>query len=133
MFYRFITANWKAFIFTFLVLYASLSNMNSMDTAGFFSFPHADKLVHFLMFLVLTLSWLSGISKYYRHHRKKVLLYPVGISIFIFGVLMELLQHYISSGRTAELTDILANTLGIIAAFILFRWLKEQQWIYQFL
>jgi len=107
--------------------------MDKVDSPGIFNFSHADKIVHFFMYLVLSLSWLGGMLKFYYRRKKKVKLYLVGILVFIYGVLMEVLQFCLSTGRSAEFADIMANTLGILSAFVLFKWIKKQQWIYRLL
>lgn len=133
MFYRFLSTTWKALFFTCLVLYASISPIDEVDSSGILNFPYADKIAHFFMYLVLTLSWLGGMHKYYYRSRKKVNRYLVGILVFIFGVFMEVLQFCLTTGRSAEFADIMANTLGILFAIVLLKWLINQQHIYKLL
>ena len=85
------------------------------------------------MYIILTLSWLGGISKFNHNNRTKSQFYLLAVLLFFYGMLMEFLQYVLNTGRTAELGDILANTLGILSAFILFRWIKTKKWLYQFL
>jgi VanZ family protein len=93
-----------------LVIFLSLtSNPVDIDTG----LPYQDKLSHFVAYFSLTL-WFMQIY-HVRHH----VIWWV-IFFLCLGMLMEYLQGY-DSNRYSELGDMIANTLGVVAAVALAR------------
>lgn len=83
---------------------ASLLPIPSMTVA-----PGVDKLEHFIAYFTLALLG-SGIVTRER-------LWIVMARCFAFGAAIELLQGLLTSGRMADWADILANGLGVSAAW----------------
>lgn len=76
-----------------------------------FNFKNEDKVIHFTLFFIFTyLFYASRITK------RKTHLYLIPISL---GILIECLQFISGWGRTFEPLDILANSLGVFAAYFL--------------
>ena len=63
-----------------------------------------DKWLHGITFLFLAV-WFSG-----QYSRKRYV--RIGMGLFVFGIIIELCQRMVSY-RTAELMDLLADTVGI--------------------
>ena len=76
-----------------------------------------DKFLHLFAYLTLTTSWL--ISKEVKF--KKIADIVILICCFIFGIIIEVLQVSITTYRSASFLDVIANSLGIILGFILFK------------
>ena len=79
-------------------------------------FSWFDKLVHFCMYAgISTLSWME----YGRCHKttgaKPILLGAV-LAPVLMGGLVELAQAYLTTYRTGDWSDFLANALGVMAA-----------------
>lgn len=81
-------------------------------------FPHADKVVHFLMFF-----GFAGIVYYdfFKHifpkrveRREGIIICLIGI---FFGATIEVMQDFI--GRSADVLDAIADSAGAIVAIIL--------------
>jgi len=68
-----------------------------------------DYIFHFFSYLIVTVLALKGFSQ------KKIVL----IFFFIQGITIEILQIF--TGRSFELNDIFFNSVGIISAFLIFR------------
>lgn len=81
--------------------------------------PHLDKLVHFSLYFVLTV--LSLIVYRKPKLRGKILIMT---GIFVFSLLIEIMQGILPFGRTFSLTDLLANLSGIATGFLLFQVVK---------
>ena len=76
------------------------------DKTGVLSwFARNDKWVHGITFLTLSI-WFTGLF-----HKKSY--WQIGIGLLIFGLLIEACQRMLIY-RTAEWTDVGANTAGII-------------------
>jgi VanZ family protein len=93
-----------------LVVYLS---MTSSPVKLNFGFMYQDKVFHALAYFAL-MFWFAQI--YHEKIQRRML-----VLIFLLqGLLMEYLQS-MDSARTAELADMLANTAGVILAFVLTR------------
>ncbi|NRB78881.1 MAG: VanZ family protein [Saccharospirillaceae bacterium] len=82
----------------------SLSPSESVPQVGGY-----DKIVHFLSYLILSMSFWLGFQK-----AKPVWL--VLILLIMFGVLIEILQSFVP-GRLMSLMDAIANGLGILVGY----------------
>ena len=77
----------------------------------------SDKTYHLIAYFLLMLSWLYAFFKKekFQEHVKYIIL-----GCFIFGIIIEILQGVITSYRTASYLDILANTIGVLLAVVIF-------------
>lgn len=73
-----------------------------------------DKVIHFILFFVLTILWLSAIS-----HGKVGPGLAVLTFMLAFSVLSELYQEWLPFGRTADLMDSAADAFGAMSGFLL--------------
>lgn len=104
------------FIYTVLLFIATLLPLDTIQSGGkswfsFLAFKNSDKIVHFIMFFILT-----GLLIIAYQSLKKIGFITIPI---IMGIVIEILQHTMGGGRTFDIWDIAANTLGTIAAFFL--------------
>lgn len=79
---------------------------------------HADKYQHAVAYFVVTLSWIWSFQT--RNNNKSMQLWIL-LAVFLFGVLMEVLQEVMTNYRTADVFDVLANTSGIVLAYLFFK------------
>lgn len=82
-----------------------------------------DKLQHSLAYFVLCYSWLISRDVKFR----SVSYVFVLIGCLAFGIIIEVLQGYLTTYRTASLLDILSNSLGIGLGFIVFTFFKRKK------
>ena len=77
----------------------------------------SDKTYHLIAYFLLMLSWLYAFFKKekFQEYVKYIIL-----GCFIFGIIIEILQGIITSYRTASYLDILANTIGVMLAVVIF-------------
>ena len=101
------------------VLYASLSS-KSPDTP-LFHIPNFDKIVHFGMYFGLTFLLIP----IQNGSKKRINISSVVIAV-VFGLIMELTQYLMHTGRDASLYDALANTVGAMAGLLFYRKIFEQ-------
>ena len=83
--------------------------------------PHFDKIVHFSMYFVFTLFLLAGFTRQYGKTSFKAYFFGFLIA-FCCGVAIELLQS--SVGRSCNIRDAVANTVGMLIAMSLYRPVK---------
>lgn len=74
-----------------------------------FSFKHGDKVIHFTLFFMFT------VLLYFTTYCKKKI-YLLGIPI-LFGIGIEIIQYLMGMGRTFDILDIIANSLGVLLAY----------------
>lgn len=117
--YNLFTISWAAVILlTTLLPSTSLPAVSVWELFSFDSFAHA------FMFCVLSFLMIVGMSKQFTfprlHH------YAVRGSLFVstmFGIAIELLQHYFIYGRQGDIIDVVANTIGCLFGIVLFKWI----------
>ncbi len=113
-------------IFLFIALaYTALATFLSLGSPG--DVPIADgqqldKVAHFLAYFVFTAIWFFY---FYRINNPRPLLFALVFAI-VYGILMEMLQGMMNVGRTADLYDSLANTLGALTAVFLVNMLRKR-------
>ena len=106
----------------YLVVIALLSLLPSYDIPDIQLFPGADKLVHMCMYLGLSVlaCWSYDIS----HHRMKFM-YLLLVGVFMYGVLMEILQRTMHNGRSFDFKDMIANLTGAIIGLVIYKYLDK--------
>ena len=107
-----------SFTLTVVIIYLSLSS----NAGAFMPASVSDKVLHAFAYTMLTLSWFYAIKKAHDNTRVKIL---IAVSIFIFGIIIEVLQGYMTVNRMMDFKDVIANTIGILIAFNMFRYLLK--------
>ena len=103
-----------AVLITISILFGSLVKSEFIVVE---SISVSDKTYHLIAYFLLMLSWLYAFFKKekFQEHVKYIIL-----GCFIFGIIIEILQGIITSYRTASYLDILANTIGVLLAVVIF-------------
>lgn len=103
---------------TFLLLLPG----NDVDGSSWWETYKIDKLVHVLSFAILALSISITLSKLRvftdTNYRLMILILVV---CTIFGTILEFMQQKLRMGRSAELLDIVADCVGVLLGFVIFR------------
>lgn len=95
---------------------AALSLLPSQDFPQLPLFRGVDKVVHFMMYSIFSLlfSWAMNTElNYFR----LLLIIPVTIG---WGILMEIMQLNMHLGRSFDLYDILANSMGVGSGVLIY-------------
>ncbi|MBW7871345.1 MAG: VanZ family protein [Flavobacteriia bacterium] len=109
-FFRLLFCVYTPLLFLFTLLPIDLIQSESPGWFEKFSFENQDKLVHFLLFFIFTLLFFfSAFTK------RNFLIWLVPL---LTGILIEILQQLTGWGRTFDVFDILANAVGIFAAWL---------------
>lgn len=109
----------KIIAIVYLATVAVLSLMPSRDLPHFTVYPEIDKVVHLCMYLGL--SFLACWSYEISRDRMKPL-YLMVAGVFMYGVLMEILQRTMHNGRNFDFRDMLANLTGAIIGILIYRY-----------
>ncbi len=103
-----------AIAYTLFIFYASLTNIK-VNLAS--AIEHKDKIVHIAMYCTYTIIWFA----YFNYHEKKIKYANTILLVFSTGVLIEILQETLTSKRSGDLYDVVANSIGIIIAVLLLK------------
>ncbi|MDX5418317.1 MAG: VanZ family protein [Hymenobacteraceae bacterium] len=120
--YNFFTIMWAAVIMVTTLLPSS--SMPSLSIWELFSF---DSFAHAFLFAVLTYLMIVGLKKQYTFPRLKH--YAIRTSLVVsslFGVSIELMQHFYITGRQGDIIDVLSNTIGCLLGILIFKWIYQQ-------
>ena len=83
-----------------------------------------DKIQHAIAYFTLTLFWLFAL---YKRLKISVIL----LICLLYGIIIEGLQSVLTIYRVAELYDILANTTGIVLAYVFFELFLKKSWLFK--
>jgi len=76
-----------------------------------------DKYLHFTAYFGLSLLWYFALKE---RINKKVFKFFVPLALIVYGIILEGLQSGLTTYRTGDIYDVMANTAGVIAALIIF-------------
>ncbi|SOC78964.1 VanZ like family protein [Salinimicrobium sediminis] len=111
-----------ALVYTGLILYLSLINLSDTPVS---KLGVSDKLMHSGAYFGLGLLWmLYGIFSFREEYlfRRIVVISAASVA---FGIFIEVLQDTLTTYRQLDLYDVLANTIGVLAAALLVWILKN--------
>ncbi|MDR1341152.1 MAG: VanZ family protein [Prevotellaceae bacterium] len=122
MMLRILKYHWRAILWIILIAFACLMPGDTIPNTSFFSrIPYFDKIVHFMMYFIFALFLMSGFSRQYGKTSAKAYIFSF-ILAFLFGVMIEFIQEKV--GRSYDVYDMIANTLGVIVSLLLFNTVK---------
>lgn len=113
-----------------IVAYISLDK-NPFDTNKISLFEGADKVIHCIVYCVMTLIFMVDWAKIRYPKNITILSMWVCVAIsFVYSLLMEYMQDAMQLGRTASVYDVIANLIGALLGFlfmkfIFFKWLYD--------
>ncbi len=110
--------------FIYFGIVAFLSLMPAQDLPHLTVYAGFDKLVHFSMYLgaAILACWSMDLGL------KRVRpLYYLLAGVFLYGVLMEILQRTMHNGRNFEFRDMIANLTGAVAGILVYRYLEKKR------
>ena len=95
---------------TIAIAYLSLVKLPKVQI----SVSNIDKAEHLLGYFILTLSWL------FSFYKKKFLKYYITLACVFYGIIIEVFQSILTSYRTGDYLDAIANSLGALLALLIF-------------
>ncbi len=105
-----------------LTAYFSL-DPNPLGDNNIMLFAGADKVAHLLLYLLVTVLFITDYAKYkLPHHTKLNLELMFMCCAMLLGLLMEVGQLVLSNGRIYDVIDLAANCVGAFAGFAYMHW-----------
>jgi VanZ family protein len=99
-----------ALIISITIVFLSLLQLPSSKI----NIINIDKAYHSIAYFALGITWLFA---YYKKPEKK---YFIVICCIIFGIIIEVLQSSLTSYRTGDYVDAIANSCGVLLALLIF-------------
>lgn len=103
-----------AVLYTITIIYGSLIKTSNIPELYL---GLSDKVIHAVAYFFLSCIWFFGVFSKKSNFFKTI--FAVAGIIFIFGIIIEVLQEVFSTGRQADFYDVMANCVGILAASVL--------------
>ncbi len=106
----------------FHIVITALMLMPSAEI-GYIDISQLDKLIHAGIYVCLFILWASVTIK---REASKPSIFWVAIALFIYGIVIEVLQEKWIVTRTFDFWDIVANSVGIVIGYIVFHQLTTR-------
>lgn len=103
-----------ALLWTIIVTILSLISINS-NIGSFIKIENKDKYVHFTFYFVFVILWSQFVKSKGLNSKAKLMIL---LSAMGYGILMEICQELFTKTRTADVLDVLANSLGAALGLI---------------
>lgn len=114
----FIKIYWKTILITCIVFSLSVLDFSKVDSAP--KLKYGDKIIHILMYCVLTCFLCIDTMNEQKWKKNSYILicflYPI-----VFGGIIEIIQELYFPPRTAEWFDWVADIVGVVIGFTLFK------------
>ena len=117
-------ALWLAILATLVVAILSLGAVPKLNLG--LDLKSSDKYLHFIAYFSLCLLWFFALKDRLHRYFFRILI-PAGL--ILYGIILEGLQGGLTTYRTADIYDAIANTAGVLGAMFLFnkllRWYES--------
>ena len=107
-------ALWLAVLATLGVAILSLGAVPKLNIG--LDLKSSDKYLHFIAYFSLCLLWFFALKDRLHRYIFRILI-PLGL--ILYGIILEGMQGGLTTYRTADVYDAVANTAGVLGAMIL--------------
>lgn len=111
-----------AITLTILVAVTSLISISNSGIGSIIKVKNSDKIAHFIAYFVLSSAWYFAVKFDKKSLAKKI---TIILSLILYGIVIEVLQDRLTTYRTGDFYDVIANSTGILLASILFKRLNS--------
>jgi len=113
---------WPAIIWAIgIIILTGVPSTYFPRTITFLDWASPDKIVHFILFGGQSFLILYAFKEQYLNGNRRLLIVGIAISIgILYGLLTEILQHYVFIGRNGNYFDFIADVIGAFIGFLAF-------------
>lgn len=104
----------QGFTLIWLIIILVLCLMPANDLPKVSRFPHLDKIVHFSLYFILTISAFATLLLL-RKPTKPILIL---LGAFTFSFMIEILQAILPFNRSFSILDLVANSTGLVSGYL---------------
>jgi VanZ family protein len=110
-----------------LITVLSVSSFESTNVG--LNIPYRDKMAHFVFHAAATVLGCLFLRERSQGTRpmKRAIMTMVG-SLFLYGIIIEVLQLKFTTTRMSEILDVIANTVGALSGAVTVRVLYKGKW-----
>ncbi|MCK5171457.1 MAG: VanZ family protein [Bacteroidales bacterium] len=119
---------WKPIVIALVIFYGSVTSGSNLNKVNIFQINNIDKFIHFSFYFLLSVSFQSSLLRNTLINRKDHIIITLVI-VISYGLIMEVFQFYFTNDRSAELFDVMANTVGCIFGILIFSFLQKHDFI----
>ena len=105
-----------AIIATLIIAFLSLTAIPKINMG--LEIKSSDKILHILAYFTLSSVWFLALQKQMGNLYFKLVLI---LSLIGYGIILEALQNGITTYRTGDILDVIANTIGVLLALLFSR------------
>ena len=117
---KMIKRNKFSILISLVILYLSLANAETFESAGLFDIPYLDKFAHFGLYFFFMAVIILEHRNFFINTRQLILIALIPV---FFGGLMELFQS-VTPDRKADILDIMFNSAGTATAVCIWLFYK---------
>lgn len=105
-----------------LILFLCTMPSSDLPSSSWMNGLHIDKLVHCFLFGGIVVLMAFGVYKQ-KQHISGWALFGLALVGSLYGVAIEFIQKYFTAGRSFEIADIIADTIGAFGGALVFRFI----------
>ena len=105
-----------AVLATILIGVLSLSAVPKLNIG--LDIKSGDKYLHFIAYFGLSTIWYFALRD---KIQKRLFNFFVPLALIFYGIILEGLQSGVTTYRTGDIYDALANTVGVVMSFVVFK------------
>ncbi|MBI2730742.1 MAG: VanZ family protein [Sphingobacteriales bacterium] len=117
MIQKFWNSYWPGLLWTIASFILLILPGSSFPQNNWFGEIYLDKWIHLFLFSVFIITWSLAWQKLPMPQQRKIAL-KLFLSGILFGVIMEVVQHYWVPGRSFEIKDILSDAFGCFIGWL---------------
>jgi VanZ family protein len=108
---------WKPIFIAIIIFYGSLRSGDNLNKLSLLNFNNSDKLIHFILYFILSITLQFSILRNTALNRKSQILLTF-VLVVSYGIILEVFQYSFTNSRSADIFDAIANTLGCICSIL---------------
>jgi VanZ family protein len=125
MFFKYL---WPAFAWALLILIICGVPGHNIPNVSFWKWLKPDKVIHLVVYAILCYFLIRGFTRQEKYpvlkNFAKLIAVTTGIA---YGILIEVLQHYVFIGRSGEIFDAMANAIGVLLGLWFFNMKRKKR------
>ncbi|MGE5107879.1 MAG: VanZ family protein [Sphingobacteriales bacterium] len=118
MIQKFWNSYWPGLLWTIAIFILLILPGNSFPQSNWFEEIYLDKWIHIFLFCLFVMFWALGFNNKPASVQKRILI-KLLLTGILFGVLMEVIQHFWVPGRSFEVKDILSDLAGSFLGWLI--------------
>lgn len=112
-----------AITITILIAVVSLISLGSFGLKlGLSKVENSDKFGHAIAYFVLAIVWFYALKFHEKPFKQKIIIIAL---LIIYGIILEALQDGLTTYRTGDYVDVIANSIGVLLAALSFNKLNN--------